>query len=127
MAILDAVPGLTVNLCSDGVNLREHPDRDDEEILEDTITRYIEIQPDIKFVIAVKFTNRFRIGTNRVRMFVHIDGSPVAKWSYRSPFTRRYEESGIETEADGSRFLRPFAFGSFETSMYKFREQSSTY
>jgi hypothetical protein len=77
MAVIEAVPGLSIAIRVDGVALKEYPNNDQEEI-ENTpankLIKYTEVVSDRAFEIAIHAGKDFKVKSPQVAFATFVDG-----------------------------------------------------
>jgi hypothetical protein len=74
MAVLDELPGLEVQIIVNRTPVKEYDD-DEEEVVDKTVTRYIEAESEAEFEVRLKFQSMFNISAKHsVAAEVLLDG-----------------------------------------------------
>jgi len=121
MAVLDELPGLEVQIIVNKTPVKEYDDNE-EEVVDKTVTRYIEAESEAEFEVRLKFQSMFNISAKHsVAAEVLLDGKYGNGVVLRKEkeLSLRYTElytiaSATEVEA-GKYFDRNFCFLKLDT------------
>lgn len=125
MAILDALPGLSVSISIAGKDLPEYENRDEEihgPLATKTVLRYIQSISDSEFVINFRISPPFQLDCPVLEFRVSIDGTPIrgaiCLLTHIKYGCWNYQLLGDKViHHDGSGELRKFKFASLKTGI----------
>jgi hypothetical protein len=121
MAVIEAVPGLSVVIRVDGEPLKEYPNNDEEEI-ENTpankLIKYIEVVSDRAFEVAIHGGKDFTVKSPQVIFHTYVDG--VLKGPIHDPGIIISSVAHFEwQDRNGINFQRALRFAKLNIGMYK--------
>lgn len=114
---LTSIPDLKASVWSEGAELREY-DNPDEDETEGSISKYIEAIDGATFEIEVEVSSSYVFKFHHLAAFVYVDGIIVHGKNIR-PDTRKTRIVGrYEEQASGDSILRRLLFNRIETSIH---------
>ena len=116
MAILRDQPGLKVEILIDGVPIQEYDD-ENEEIVPNVVTKYIEAKSGVNFAIRYTVLPRFHI-KHALVVQSYLDGKPMRSHVCSEDEIRNYKSrtmTGVREAIAGKYYKRKFCFSKLNT------------
>jgi hypothetical protein len=129
MAVLQGIPGLSVNVVVDGAACMEYcPTGDSSEDTPTTVTGYIKVHAGAQFEITIEFDQYFLLTDHDITVHVTVDGSTVRRPLFpKSEWKKLHSEKGIHRTIDGVRIgtgnhwtKRKLMFSTLTTGIFEF-------
>jgi hypothetical protein len=128
MAVLDHIPGLTVEVVANGERLHEYPDHDADNTASQ-VTNYIKVHPEGTFEILCKFLDNFTT-THGFRVEVRLDGNRVSSCLYRKNELKKaggHKTTGVRSKIANRWHESNFMFSPFIVGTYISKQPSHIY
>jgi hypothetical protein len=112
MAVLDAYPGIKVQIVVNGAPLQEYDDDDDESATPNTVTKYVEAVSGAEFQIQHDITQPWPQHEMLLECIVDqhkVVGAVLNKGNYRGS-SYRYVKEGAISYKEGHQFIQRFRF-----------------
>lgn len=112
------LPGISVELWTNGQKLKEFNDEDTVDGQRDTVTRYVEAVPNTEFSVHVVLEDNFRYRPNDLSVSLKLDGQTTARMSIRPRLhVAQHREilASCVRDVDGVGRKQRFAFGELKT------------
>lgn len=114
----DFIPGLSIELRTDGQALREYADDETIDGENATATRYVEAVPNTEFSVHTSVESSFRYRLDDLRVSVCVDGQEMTGRCYPAPAAApvHYDIRDTVDNINGVGYRRILTFGELKTS-----------